>query len=103
MACFACDCASTGQFLYEITTISSYDDGTVAEVTRRISAKDYTTIQQERGDKSRCKVTQRRVSFLWERQAFELQTDVEPAYGTSVLYRRAEVRGRALGKHRGVL
>lgn len=86
--------------MHEMTTITSLDNGTLTEVTRRISGKDYKTIEQERGDKMRCKVSQRRVAFLWENQVFELQTDVEPAYGTSVLYRREEVRGRALDKRR---
>ncbi|CAM9147294.1 unnamed protein product [Ascophyllum nodosum] len=79
-----------GLFLFEMTTISSYDNGTVAEVTRRLSAEEYETIESQRRDQARQKVSQLRVSFLWASQAFELQTDVKPAYGTSVLYRRSE-------------
>lgn len=83
---------STGLFVYCITNFSSYDDGTVAEDTRRLSAEEFNKIEQERADAARPKVLQHRVAFLWERQAFELQTDLKPAYGTSVLHRHSEVR-----------
>lgn len=78
--------------MYEIRTVSSYDDGTVTDDTRRLSAEEFNKIEQELADGARPKVLQRRVSFLWERQAFELQTDLKPAFGISVLHRHSEVR-----------
>lgn len=75
-------------------TVSGYEDGNVTEVTRPLSATQYETLQQKRADSTRPKVYQRRVAFLWERQAFELHVDVEPAYGVSVLYRQSEVKDR---------
>ena len=82
--------------MYFSTTLSSYSDGTVAEVTRQVSEAQHESIERERADPARPKVVQRRVTFLWERQAFELHTDLEPAYGINVLHRRSEVslRGR---------
>eukprot|EP00903_Cladosiphon_okamuranus_P009266 g8842.t1 len=77
-------------FVYCVTNISSYSDGTVTEVTKHLSAAQHESIERERADKARPKVVQRRVSFLWERQAFELHTDLEPAYGINVLHRRSE-------------
>ena len=77
--------------MYFLTTVSSYSDGTVAEVTKQLSAAQHESIERERADVARPKVVQRRVSFLWERQAFELHTDLEPAYGINVLHRRSEV------------
>ena len=77
--------------MYGITTFSCYDNGTVADDTRRLSPGEFYKIEQERADAARPKVLQRRVSFLWERQAFELHTDLQPAYGISVLYRHSEV------------
>ncbi|CAM9114381.1 unnamed protein product [Laminaria digitata] len=77
-------------FVYCIATFSSYDDGAVTEDTRRLSAEEFNNIEQERVDPARPKVLQRRVAFLWERQAFELQTDLKPAYGISVLHRHSE-------------
>lgn len=74
-----------------MTTLSSYSDGTVTEVTKQLSAAQHESIERERADVARPKVVQRRVSFLWERQAFELHTDLEPAYGINVLHRRSEV------------
>lgn len=85
-------CLTTGLFVYGITTLSSYDDGTVADDTRRLSVEEFNKIEQERADAARPKVLQRRVAFLWERQAFELQSDLKPAYGISVLHRHSEVR-----------
>lgn len=79
-----------GLFVYGITTFSSYDDGTVADDTRRLSVEEFNKIEQERADAARPKVLQRRVAFLWERQAFELQSDLKPAYGISVLHRHSE-------------
>lgn len=81
----------TGTFVYFVTTLSSYSDGTVTEVTRHLSVAQHESIERERADTSRPKVVQRRVSFLWERQAFELHIDTEPAYGVNVLHRRSEV------------
>lgn len=77
--------------MHSLTTLSSYSDGTVAEVTKQLSAAQHESIERERADTARPKVVQRRVSFLWERQAFELHTDMEPAYGINVLHRRSEV------------
>lgn len=74
-----------------MTTLSSYSDGTVTEVTRQLSASQHESIERERADAARPKVVQRRVSFVWERQAFELHTDLEPAFGINVLHRRSEV------------
>lgn len=90
------DCLSSESFVYGITTLSSYSDGTIAEVTRKLSPGEYDVIKRDRADAARPKVCQRRVCFLWERQAFELRTDLEPAYGVSVLYRRSEVRYRCV-------
>lgn len=77
--------------MYSISTFSCYDDGTVTDDTRRLSPEEFSKIERERADAARPKVLQRRVSFLWERQAFDLQTDLEPAYGASVLHRHSEV------------
>ncbi|CAM9093817.1 unnamed protein product [Ectocarpus sp. 4 AP-2014] len=77
-------------FVYSITTISTFSDGTVTEVTRQLSAARHALIEKERADPARPKVVQRRVSFLWERQVFELHTDMEPAIGINVLHRRSE-------------
>ncbi|CAN0450744.1 unnamed protein product, partial [Hapterophycus canaliculatus] len=78
--------------VHSLTTLSSYSDGTVTEVTKQLSAAQYSSIEAERADAARPKVVQRRVAFLWEGQAFELHTDLEPAYGINVLHRRSEVR-----------
>ncbi|CAM9595952.1 unnamed protein product [Ectocarpus sp. 13 AM-2016] len=77
-------------FVYSITAISTFSDGTVTEVTRQLSAAQHASIEKERADSARTKVVQRRVSFLWERQVFELHTDMEPAFGINVLHRRSE-------------
>eukprot|EP00752_Nemacystus_decipiens_P016388 g14650.t1 len=76
--------------VYSLTTLSSYSDGTVTELTKQLSAAQHEAIKRERADTARPKVVQRRVSFLWERQAFELHTDLEPAHGINVLHRRSE-------------
>lgn len=60
-------------------------------MTKQLSAAQHESIERERADTARPKVVQRRVCFLWERQAFELHTDLEPAYGINVLHRRSEV------------
>lgn len=84
--------------MYFVTTLSSYSDGTVTEVSRQLSVAQHESIERERANEARPKVIQRRVSFLWERQAFELHTDIEPAYGVDVLHRRSEV-----SRHNAVL
>ena len=78
--------------MYGITTLYSYDDGTVADDTRHLSEEAFNKIEREKADAARPKVLQRRVAFLWERQAFELRTDLKPANGISVLHRHSEVR-----------
>lgn len=86
-----CCSSSAESFVYFLTTLSSYSDGTVTEVAKQLSAAQHKSIERERADTARPTVVQRRVSFLWERQAFELHTDMEPAYGVHVLHRRSEV------------
>lgn len=83
---------STDLFMYSITTFSSYEDGSVSEVTRPLSAAQHQKLKADLADPTRPTVRQRRVTFSWERQIFELHTDVEPAHGVSVLHRRSEVR-----------
>lgn len=82
----------TGLFVYTRVTFSTYDDGSVRELTRPLSAAQHERLKADMADPSRPRVCQRRVAFIWERQMFELHTDVEPAYGVSVLHRRSEVR-----------
>ncbi|CAM9140542.1 unnamed protein product, partial [Scytosiphon promiscuus] len=77
-------------FVHHLTTISSYSDGTVTEVTRQLSAAQHSSMELERADPARPKVVQRRITFLWEMQVFELHTDIEPAFGVNVLHRRSE-------------
>ncbi|CAM9517693.1 unnamed protein product [Sphacelaria rigidula] len=79
-----------GLFVYTIMTFATYDDGSVCEVKRPLSAGQHERLKMDRADPSRPKVCQRRVAFIWERQMFELHTDVEPAYGVSVLHRQSE-------------
>lgn len=84
---------ASGKFVFRLVTVTGHDDGTVSEVTRRVSADGYNRIASSSRDPSRSTVVQRRISFLYKRQAFELQTDVAPFAGVSVLYRQAaEVR-----------
>lgn len=78
--------------MHGITKISSFSDGTVSEVTKKLTAAEHERVQRERADGARPKACQRRVSFLWERQAFELHTDLGLAYGINVLHRHSEVR-----------
>lgn len=78
-------------FVHSITTFSTYEDGSVSEVTRPISSAQHHKIKVDRADSTRPTVRQRRVTFLWECQMFELHTDVEPSYSVSVLHRRSEV------------
>lgn len=78
--------------MYRKVALCGYDDGTVAEVTTNLSVGEHEHLQQDKADPTRPKVLQRRVAFLWEGQAFELHTEIEPAHGISVLHRRSEVR-----------
>ncbi len=84
---------------YGVTTVQTYKSGEKVEIKRIITAREYASAQRVR-DTSRHIVVQKRISFIYNEQSFNIHVYVKPVVEACILHLQGKVSEEELDQSR---